>query len=103
MDTGTHTLTQRLIQEACETFQKRCYSHTLRLQDLCEEMVKTSREISKSLSTEQVLILLQEHPEWTLREAELPGKNSIAVIVAEQLAYIIRHTINEQWAVLLLK
>lgn len=102
MDQEGGSLTQHCLQQAAELFRERCYAHPPVLRELFEEVVHIARKVSETLSPEQTLLLLQEHPEWVQLEAGCPGRQSIATIVAEHLAYLIRSYINTQWAVLLL-
>ncbi len=102
MEQEMQIVTNHLIQQACATFRTRCSSHPPPLRDLFEVVVQIAREISETLTAEQVLSLLQEHPEWVQQEARLPGRTSIASMVAEHLATLIRHYINTHWTALLL-
>lgn len=96
------TLTQRLLQQAHDAFRERCCSHPPALRELFEEAVQIARQVSEPLAPEQVLLLLQEHPDWIHAQADMPGRTCVAGIVAEQLAYLMRYNLNERWAALLL-
>ncbi|HEU5375455.1 MAG TPA: hypothetical protein VFV38_08455 [Ktedonobacteraceae bacterium] len=96
-------LTNRLIEQACKMFQESCYAHPPLLKDLYDRAVKIAKQVSETLSSEQVLLLLQERPEWIQARARVPGTDPVAAIVADQLACLLRHTLNECWAALLLQ
>jgi len=96
------TLTQYYLYQARQAFREQCYHRTPRLGDLFNEIVTLARRMSASLPPEQVFALLQEHPEWISAKMGAP-ENSIAGLVADQFASMIRRDLNMCWLTILLE